>query len=122
MSSFKIIERSDDLKSLEKGVKNKWVWKWTEDKDENGDFVSEYCRKIKEAGCACCIWCNKKITYGSSGKKAILNHAKKDNHRSSRAARMNNQTLPASFTFTGDAGRYEKIVNKDYYNFSLQAC
>ena len=111
MSSFKIVQRTDGIKALEKGVKNKWIWKWTEVMDENGDFLSDYYRKIKEPGCACCMWCNRRITYGSSGRKAIMNHAKTDSHKSARTERKNNQTLPACFRFTGVAGRYVKLIS-----------
>ena len=50
--STKVIERTDDIKALEVNVKNKWNWSWMEDKDNNGDFMSEYVRKINQPGVA----------------------------------------------------------------------
>ena len=46
-----------------------------EEKDDNGDFMSSYVRKLKQPGEAWCLWCKDIIKYGSTGKKAILvNH------------------------------------------------
>ena len=60
--------------------KNKWNWSWLEEKDVNGDFISDYIRKIDASGLAFCIYCNKPVSYKSSGKKDILAHAKKSTH------------------------------------------
>ena len=59
--SSKVIERTDDIKALEANVKKKWNWSWMEDKDNDGDFMSEYIRKINQPGVALCIWCNKQL-------------------------------------------------------------
>lgn len=70
-----IVERSENtnFKELDKGVRNKWKWSWLEKKDENGDFISEYTRKIKKPGLAICTWCNGKQTnYGESGKNLFF--------------------------------------------------
>ena len=53
---------------------------WLEEKDVNGDFISDYIRKIDAGGLAFCVYCNKPVCYGSSGKKDILAHAKKSPH------------------------------------------
>ena len=63
------------LKTLESSVKNKFKWIWLEGKDKNGQFYSEYLRKIKEPGLAWCVACKDKINYGSSGKNAFAKHA-----------------------------------------------
>ena len=69
MASFKVLQRTDDINKLEKTVKNKWKWQWLELKEEiNGDFLSEFVRKIDITGHALCEWCNKKINYAQSGK------------------------------------------------------
>ena len=56
MPSYKIIERSDDLEKIEKEIKNKWKLVWCEEKDGNGDFLSEFVRKIDKPGKALCIF------------------------------------------------------------------
>ena len=48
MMAYKIVDRTIDLKELEKSVKNKFRWSWLEEKDSNGDYLSEYIRKIDE--------------------------------------------------------------------------
>ena len=57
-----IIEREEVgcVRDLEEGVKNKWRWSWLEIKDENGDYLSEYIRKIRQPGKAICVWCGEK--------------------------------------------------------------
>ena len=56
-------------------------WSWLEEKDVNGHFISDYIRNIVASGLAFCIYRNKPVSYGSSGKKDILAHARKSpNH------------------------------------------
>ncbi len=70
--SRKILERSDDVKAVEQGVKNKWKWAWLELKDSSQDYLSEYIRKVDKAGQAICTLCNKTINYSQSGKLIII--------------------------------------------------
>ncbi|XP_041465527.1 uncharacterized protein LOC121416126 isoform X2 [Lytechinus variegatus] len=94
-----IIEREEGcVRDLEEGVKNKWRWSWLEIKDENGDYLSEYIRKIRQSGKAICMWCNgKQINYGASGFKALRGHATSKGHRQWRGARKGAQLLPSVF-------------------------
>ena len=46
MEKIKILERTDNLKAVEAKVKNKWNWTWLQEKDDNGDFLSDYVRKL----------------------------------------------------------------------------
>jgi len=93
----KVLERTDDLEALERKIKNKWNWSWMEQKDGNGDFMSEYIRKINQPGMAMCVWCNKQLKYASAGKKVFRNHATNNIHLKSRAARSKTQELPVVF-------------------------
>ena len=56
-------------------------WSWLEEKDVNGDFISDYIRKIDASGLALyCINPEQQASYEGSGKKDILAHAKKSSH------------------------------------------
>ena len=74
-----MLQRTDSLADIEKGVKNKWVWGWCESPDANGDYLSDYIWKVNLSGAAICQ-CNKKISYGNGGKNVLKQHAKKQVH------------------------------------------
>ena len=57
------LTRSCNLKEIEKDVKNKFRWQWLEAKDCNGDFLSDYVRKLPKPGFAFCIWCDSNLDY-----------------------------------------------------------
>ena len=85
--TYKIINRSEseDARKIDATCKNKWKWSWLEEKDENGDYLSSYVRKINVSGSAFCIYCNKPLVYGNTGKKDLLKHATKSTeHLSSK--------------------------------------
>ena len=87
--TYRILTRSEpvrNLKELDINVRNRWKWGWLNKKHGNGDYLSQYVKKIDQPGIALCTWCPKQITYGSSGKKAILKHAETENHLHSRKA------------------------------------
>ena len=48
-----------------------------EKKDENDDCLSSYVREINVSSSAFCIYCNKLLVYGNTGKKDLLKHATK---------------------------------------------
>ncbi|GFS21905.1 hypothetical protein ElyMa_003349700 [Elysia marginata] len=54
---LRFVDRNDrqDVKELDRSVKNRFNWAWLEEKDCNGDFLSDYIRKMPEAGVAWCI-------------------------------------------------------------------
>ena len=118
------VDRKMNVKEIDKGVKNKFNWKWLESKDGNGDFLSSYIRKINVAGKVRCIVCGVILTYGSSGVKAIHNHCNSEAHRKSKKIRDGNQSLPAVFQAfkavqSGEASRPKSTVAVDG---SLSSC
>ena len=48
-----------------------------EEKDENGNYLSTCVRKINISVSAFCIYCNKPLVYGNTGKKDLLKDATK---------------------------------------------
>ncbi|XP_060764516.1 uncharacterized protein LOC132873191 isoform X2 [Neoarius graeffei] len=91
------IARSADIRSIEGKVKNKFRWSWLKEKDANGDFLSDYVRKVDRPGYALCTWCNDLLKYESSGKKGLRCHSKCKKHIEARTLKRTNQTLPAVF-------------------------
>ena len=77
--TYKIINRreSEDARKIDATCKNKWKWSWLEEKDVNGNYLSAYVRKINVGGSAFCIYCNKTLVYGNTGKNDLLKHATK---------------------------------------------
>ena len=51
---YEIVERkiSVDARKIDKEVENKWVWELLLEKDINGDYLSEYLKKVDQAGVA----------------------------------------------------------------------
>ena len=45
--AWREVSREDgSLKGIEEGVKNSFRWVWLEEKDQNGQFPSEYIRRV----------------------------------------------------------------------------
>ena len=65
-----------------------------DEKDENGEFFSDYVRKLTEPGMAYCVSCKDRIKYASNGKKSFFGHAKKSAHVKARRALKETQSLP----------------------------
>nr|XP_054772041.1 LOW QUALITY PROTEIN: laminin subunit alpha-2-like [Lytechinus pictus] len=104
------VERGTNIKQIDSGIKNKFQWKWLENKDNSGMFLSDYFREIDLAGKAQCIVCNQTIVYGSSGMKALMKHGNSDAHKTASKIKRENQTLPAVFQHadavnSGEAGK-----------------
>ena len=74
------LDRTANINNVDAGIKNKWNWKWTEEKDCHGVFLSDYMRKINKKGIAFCNLCQCKINYGNGGKRDILRHSQKKKH------------------------------------------
>ena len=98
--SEKFVDRCDDLAAIEHGIKNKFNWKWLEEKDKVGVFLSDYIRKTKEPGCVWCLWCKDSIKYAAAGKKAISNHSTTKKHKKAMANVKGAQELPVLFRAT----------------------
>ena len=59
----------------------------------------DYIRKIDASGLAFCICCNKPVSYGSSGKKDVLAHARKSpNHLRNKKDYHQSTCLPLSWS------------------------
>ena len=69
--TYKIIswENNKSGREIDVAYANKWNRSWLEEKDVNGDFISDCIRKIDASGLVFCIYRNKPVSYGSSGKK-----------------------------------------------------
>ena len=93
-----------DMPDLEEGIKNKFKFEWLTLKDINGDFLSDYIRKVVDPGMAFCIHCNDYIKYASSGKSSFIKHARTQKHQKMRNLKIGNQQLPASYVQPCDYG------------------
>ena len=93
------------VKEIDKNVKNKWSWRWSEnevtrDVPRLGRSVTykikDCISKIDEPGFAFCTWCRDKIAYGSEGKKAIDKHVNRAKHVKEFSVRATNYQLSSS--------------------------
>ena len=95
--AWREVSREDgSLKGIEEGVKNSFWWVWLEEKDQNGQFLSEYIRKVNIPGKALCTYCNSLLNYSSGGKKGIKNHSQNKKHEQMVNLRKTNTTLPST--------------------------
>ena len=99
----KVIERgsSSDARQIDKdgGIKNKWLWSWIAEKDANGDFLSDYFRKIDVPGKAFCIYCRCIFGYKGGGKRDLLRHAQNSkDHKKNKKLYLQNTIIPSSWT------------------------
>ena len=93
------ISRNDSsIKELEKGIKNCFRWEWLEEKDINEQYLSDYIRKVNITGKVLCTYCNTLLSYKSSGKKDLKNHAKNKTHNEVIKLRKTNTVLPSTLT------------------------
>ena len=104
------VQRGADIKKIDDGIKNKFQWKWLENRDNSGTFLSDYFRKIDVAGKVRCTVCNITIKYGSSGMKSLVKHGNSDAHKNASKILRENQTLPGVFQHanavqSGEAGK-----------------
>ena len=54
----KEVDRTANLAIIDHSVRNKFKWNWLEEKDANGDYLSDYVRKLSTSGFAKCKWCD----------------------------------------------------------------
>lgn len=102
---YRIVSRKDARsgREIDAKCKNKWNWSWLEEQDKNGEYLSAYIRKINLSGSALCIYCNKIVCYGSSGKKDLLSHSKHSSvHLSNKKSYLQTSRLPASWRTPGE--------------------
>ncbi|CAH1778874.1 unnamed protein product [Owenia fusiformis] len=65
----------------ENGVKNKFLWKWLDEKGDEDVIHRLWLRKVDEPGVCLCTVCGKKMKYGTSGKKILYQHSKDKHHK-----------------------------------------
>ena len=102
MATMEFVSRDgrENVKEIDKGIRNKFQWSWMDERDTFEDFLSDYFRKLKEPGMAWCLTCKTKVNYGSSGKKALIGHSKNHIHVKARKALKLTQSLPATMAAT----------------------
>ena len=59
----------EDIKLVDKGIKNKWRWSWIEEAGRDGKPFGSWSQKLRQPGACFCTLCARKILYGTSGKK-----------------------------------------------------
>ena len=80
---YSVLERHSkecDPKLVDATVKKKWNWNWLTETDfsKHSDFLSDYIVKINKPGQAYCLYCSVPKVYGSSGKRSLRKHAKRN--------------------------------------------
>ena len=96
----KAVDRGANINEIDATVRNKFRWEWLSDQDPNGDFYSDYVRKIGKAGYVVCKWCDKQINHGVAGKKGLSDHSKSIKHKKKRNLIRSNQSLPSVLSAT----------------------
>ena len=69
--TMKEIHVGSDVAAIESSVKNKWRWAWLTE-DEDSDIFGTWCKKTDQPGACLCMVCHKSLTYGTSGKRALV--------------------------------------------------
>ena len=100
------------VKATDASVTNIWSWKWPDEPlqhsfDKIGPVkytLGECIRKIDVAGIAWCLWCEDKISYGSNGKKHLVNHCSTDKHLDILKVRVTNYQIGGVGPSSLDAG------------------
>ena len=76
-------------------------------------FFPDYIRQMDASGLAFCIYCNKSVSYGSSGKKNILAHARKSpNHLRNKKDFHQSTHLPLSWSQSSSTTELHKCTPK----------
>lgn len=78
---MKFLKPDSDTHDLKKEVKNKWRWDWLKEKDFFGNKSGKWLKKPNIAGSCFCKPCRKTISYKSTGKKPIKQHANDQKHK-----------------------------------------
>ena len=75
------------------------MWNWLLEKEFNGEFLSDYVRKISQTRVVICLWCKETLNYSSFGKKRINLGAwqNKEKHLKNEEMFLKNITTPASW-------------------------
>lgn len=73
--------KEGDFVSLDKDIKNKWLWSWLDQLGDSEIPHREWVRKVASPGVCICTMCNKFIKYGSNGSRALVTHSKTSIHK-----------------------------------------
>ena len=92
-----------DVTRMESTIKNKWRWAWLDEKDDKGKLFRTWCKKLSEPGACFCCACNKKLLYGSNGKKALFKHNYEPGHQAAVRALQHTTVLPGATVTSEDA-------------------
>ncbi|GBL64368.1 hypothetical protein AVEN_142835-1 [Araneus ventricosus] len=86
-------ESAENIKDLERGIKNQWRWEWLEKKVDD-IHLRESIRKLKAAGMAYCLTCQRELMYASRGSVALVDHVKAEKHGRVLKIQKTNFALP----------------------------
>ena len=76
-----------------------------------------WCRKMKEPGFCFCVLCNRKLNYGSNGKKALMKHSNDPAHQRWVRAEEHAETVPRVAPVQAKLS-YLLVISKVYWNSS----
>ena len=92
---------------------NKWNWSWFKEKKCYENFISGYIRKIAASGLAFCIYYDKPLSYGSSGKKIFYTHARNSSyHLCNKKDYRQTTYLPFSWSQSSTSSELSKCSPK----------
>ncbi|KAI8777450.1 hypothetical protein BgiBS90_021653 [Biomphalaria glabrata] len=96
--------------TLDQSVKNKWRWQWLETDNGTGTLFKEWCKKIDAPGVCYCIVCNQTLSYGSSGKKCLMDHSNNASHLIAFSSARNSYQIPGAIS-TSDISRKKSPIS-----------
>ena len=91
------MKRDVNLNDIDAGVKIKFKWDWLQNKVDSDEYFSDCFRNLKDAGLVYSVYCEDKINYGSSGKKALRRHVKRPSHVTESKEKATQPALRALF-------------------------
>lgn len=86
----------EDIKDIDKSIKNKWRWAWIEDVGSDGKPFGSWCQKLRQPGACYCTVCARKLMYGTSGKKVLSRHELDPVHKATVRALQHTSRLPGA--------------------------
>lgn len=96
LSMATFMKPGEDVKHIDKGIKNKWRWAWLEDLGVDGKPFSSWCQKLPQPGVCYCTLCRKKLVYGTSGKKMLPRHEQDAFHKAAARSVQYTSRLPGA--------------------------
>lgn len=87
--AFELVKNGDpNAREIDSTVKNRFKWTWFEESVSyrNEELTFSVFKKVAKPGVCFCTLCHELINYGSSGKKALAQHVRKEKHFASHTA------------------------------------